>query len=925
VPVWVYSCSIFVLTLACLTAARAQGPADHRHRPLQLSQDGHTQYRIVIGREAEAGEVLAAQELSQFLGRITGARFPVRRDTVPPVAREIVLGRTNRYDIGSAPPELQPATLEGFLIDWQESRLIIAGTIPRASLYGVYDFLERELGCRFLAPGVEHVPHLPTLTVNVVSRRYDPPLEYRNIYAEEQWAVRNRLNATWSWVPMEKALGGVRFAGPSFVHTFGHLVPSETHFAGHPEYYALVDGKRHRAEGGVSGQLCLTHPDVLRIATDSARGWIGDHGDTLQSRLIVSISPNDNGLVCECPQCAAVNNEEGSQSGTLIRFVNGVAEALEADFPTVRVETLAYGPSLQPPAHTRPRDNVIIRFAPIGAEFARPLDDPASDLNRPTFESITRWSAMGAGIYVWHYVVNFHAYFKPFPNLRVLGHDVRFLRDQGMKGLYAQGSQTPGSDLRAMRDYLLARLMWRPETHARQTIEEFCRLYYGAGAAGVLQYVDLLHDEVERLGEPLMWNDGSRAAGIVYSDAFLAAADATLAGAEAAAEAPEQKLRVATERLSVWYLVLQGAFGATGRLVSLPLEWYFRADPDDAGVRERWQSATEFAGWSTIRTDAPWTAQGHEHHGTAWYAIAFDLPETARGRSLALHFGAVDGICDVFLDGVQVGEQKEPPEMMWDKPFSIALPDPVLPGRHVLTVRVEKQSHAGGIWKPVAVLDAATAAPERVREAGRRFMEVSRAIGVTHMSEFYGPPGEQLEKEFYPKIEALLRRPTGHGTEPPPGVLRHSAAALSNPHRTFTVVGDEEALEGSCASQTADRVWTLGQAIRWDITEPLQASADGGSFYRLRARIKVAAPGTDGLAFRFGYAWQEADYAAGLCAEIQVRADEIPDGGWHWYELPEPVQYRAAPHGQFAFVWPADNAANVDAVCLDAFELVPVR
>ena len=39
------------------------------------------------------------------------------------------------------------------------------GNIPRGTLYGVYDFLHEELGCRFLAPEVNHVPSKPTLKV----------------------------------------------------------------------------------------------------------------------------------------------------------------------------------------------------------------------------------------------------------------------------------------------------------------------------------------------------------------------------------------------------------------------------------------------------------------------------------------------------------------------------------------------------------------------------------------------------------------------------------------------------------------------------------------------------------------------------------------------------------------------------------------
>jgi len=45
-----------------------------------------------------------------------------------------------------------------------------------------------------------------------------------------------------------------------YVQTFNRLVPWETYFASHPEYFACVHGKR------IIDQLCLSRPEVLEIA-----------------------------------------------------------------------------------------------------------------------------------------------------------------------------------------------------------------------------------------------------------------------------------------------------------------------------------------------------------------------------------------------------------------------------------------------------------------------------------------------------------------------------------------------------------------------------------------------------------------------------------------------------------------------------------
>ena len=53
-----------------------------------------------------------------------------------------------------------------------------------------------------------------------------------------------------------------------YVHTFQRLIPWQTWFAAHPEYFALMNGKR------VIDQPCLARPEVFDIAVaDSARKW----------------------------------------------------------------------------------------------------------------------------------------------------------------------------------------------------------------------------------------------------------------------------------------------------------------------------------------------------------------------------------------------------------------------------------------------------------------------------------------------------------------------------------------------------------------------------------------------------------------------------------------------------------------------------
>lgn len=141
--------------------------------------------------------------------------------------------------------------------------------------------------------------------------------------------------------------------------------------------------------------------------------------------------------------------------------------------------------------------------------------------------------------------------------------------------------------------------------------------------------------------------------------------------------------------------------------LELPLRWNFITDPEDAGIREEWFKKGVNASWQEIWIDSPWTKQGHDYHGVAWYHTRFTVPaDLWPGAKLDLLFGAVDGYADVYLDGVMIAEQKLTPRVMRNRPFFASLPDEVKPGQTCdLMVRVRKDDGDAGMWKPVCLVE----------------------------------------------------------------------------------------------------------------------------------------------------------------------------------------------------------------------------
>ncbi|MBM3499499.1 MAG: DUF4838 domain-containing protein [Armatimonadetes bacterium] len=462
-----------------------------RCQALTLTQEGKSDYVVVVAAEASPSEQHAAEELQRFLREISGAELPIVGDDQPLAAHEIILGVDNAH-LGQVFPDLPLPVFgkEGFWIRTAGERLIILGGKPRGTLYGVYAFLEDYLGCRWFSSKVSRIAKRPTIELGEINDTQVPALEYREPFYwdafDGDWAARNKANSQTA--RLEEKHGGKITYYP-FVHTFNNLIPPEQYFAEHPEYFSEIDGKRV----GGNTQLCLTNPDVLRLTIAKVREWTESHPGV----NIISVSQNDWGNYCGCANCAAIATAEESQAGPLVAFVNQVAEAIAQDYPDVAIDTLAYQYTRKPPKAIRPHPNVIIRLCSIECCFSHPLATCDYPQNVSFRDDIVGWSKLCDRLYVWDYVTSFANYLNPFPNWDVLGPNIRFFVDNGVKGIFEEGNyNSPGGELAELRAYIMAKCLWDPAYDPDRAMTEFLEGYYGPAAPPIRAYIDLLTAKV---------------------------------------------------------------------------------------------------------------------------------------------------------------------------------------------------------------------------------------------------------------------------------------------------------------------------------------------------------------------------------------------------------------------------------------------
>jgi hypothetical protein len=514
--------------------------------PLRLAGGGKTPYSIVVDPDATIAEKHAAAELAVFLKQVTGSDFPVKVTAQTPAGPLLLVG-PGRVASQVAPTlKLEGLKPDGIVIETVGENLLFAGDRPRGTLYAVYSFLEETVGCRWWSSKVSAIPRLPELTVPEQHVRYVPPLEYRETFWSDafdgDWAARNKSNGNSERLE-EKHGGKIRYGRQFFVHTFALLVPPGTYFKEHPEYFSEVNGRR--LDG--YAQVCVTNEEVKKLITAKVLAYLRED----PTAQIISVSQNDCDNHCRCANCKKLEEAEGSPAGPLLHLVNYVAAEVGRQYPQVTIDTLAYQYTRQPPRHVKPLPNVIVRLCSIECDFAQPLTAPG---NRKFADDIRGWSKICQRVYIWDYTTNFSHYIQPHPNLRVLGTNIRFFVEHGVRGIFEQGGYTSlGAEFAELKAWVLAKSLWNPRLDDQALVREFVNGYYGAAAAPLLQYIQLIHDEAEAK-KTYLTCFSSTTAGFLNL-AMLAKADKLLDQAEAAVkDDPAVLQRVRVARLPLRYV-----------------------------------------------------------------------------------------------------------------------------------------------------------------------------------------------------------------------------------------------------------------------------------------------------------------------------------------------------------------------------------
>ena len=549
---------------------------------LTLVKDGQPVSIIVTNGRPKQAHSQAAEELQEHIRLMSGATLAiVKENELPPDAPRtlILIGQSNQAkNRGVNTESLEPET---FIVKTTDDALILAGedggsksNARKGSLWATYDFLQDQLGCRWIWPGNigRVVPRRATITVGKLDIRETPVVKVRGFrmtaqekhkagYEKEGLGKLLEFGAVYDQVSEDERVWLDRMRmGRSFKLSAGHAFTDwwEKYRETDPEIFALqADGKRRPRKKDKPDfvKMCVSNPrlwdmQLERIKKYAAQGATG---------LWLNACENDgSGGFCVCANCRAWDAdpnaaapvqamEDGSDvdadgtdsaaddlpeslSDRYARWYNELARRSRQLDPESRVVAYAYSRYRSPPTkidHIEP--NVWIGYVGFNA-YPRP-----EEYRKTSFDEWFGWSRLGATVFLRSNSLFYCGEGAPYVVSHQIAEDTRFQIENGLRSTDYDCLQgywaTTGPSY-----YVLARLLWDTDADTDQLLAEFYDSF-GPMSPIVGEYYDYWEDFTVGLGNNpeffgLRRTERMQAYPKFYTKAILAKAQAILDQAE---------------------------------------------------------------------------------------------------------------------------------------------------------------------------------------------------------------------------------------------------------------------------------------------------------------------------------------------------------------------------------------------------------
>ncbi|MCK5804194.1 MAG: DUF4838 domain-containing protein, partial [Lentisphaeria bacterium] len=397
----------------------------------------------------------AADTLIRYVAEASGAtlvKYTVRPDTAP-AAIELRVDAT-----------LKDMDGDGYVIDVTPKGITISGPTAWGVEFGVYEFLERYVGVRWLLPGPDgdDVPQNKTLTVPLGTVEGEPAYFTRDIPAmNREWGRRNRLHAR-----------------VKFHHWLLRLFPPSKYTKTHPEFFPMrADGKRFLPPTDKTNgwQPCFSNSETVTEAVKNITAYFKVHPEATS----YSLGTNDSSGFCLCPECSARMGKERNYVGhrnfsnLYYDWCNRVVEGVLAEYPDKYFGCLGYYDVSEAPTTVKLHPRLISYLTYDRSQYAyAPLKEKDEAVAKAWRD---RCTAIG-----WYDYIYGATYCLPRVYFHTMDDYLRFGRDNNVRAFYAEAYTNWGS---GPKMYVVLKLLWDPDRDVDALLKEWYERAVGVKAA----------------------------------------------------------------------------------------------------------------------------------------------------------------------------------------------------------------------------------------------------------------------------------------------------------------------------------------------------------------------------------------------------------------------------------------------------------
>lgn len=537
-----------------------------------IVRDGRPIAGIVLPEKPTAVARYAAEDLVYHVEKATGAKLPIvcECDSTPEVA--IYLGDTlaardagiNVAALAAETFQLRATANALYIAGKDEDRDPLDRDTSAGTLFGVYEWLERELGVRWLWPGElgTFVPPVRSVALRAVDLTVKPQLFQRHVrpglgFTSGNPALGFTSKAAEEYARVQTVFLRRHRMGRSERFSYGHAFTDwwEKYGKEHPEWFQLVKGKRGPEKPGARFAMCVSNPGLHQKIVSL---WREKGGARRTGRpSFINAVENDILGMCECENCQAWDGPTppdamkyyapnfkvyGSRfvSDRYARFALAVQQLAAKENPDVVVIGYVYFNYFQAPTSgVKLNGNILLGFCPSAGWYPR-KDDEHDWYKRQWAD----WRKTGARLFFRpNYFLD--AYTMPFIFAHQFADD---FRNGARNGMVATDFDSLTGQWAAQGPslYLLMRLHVTPEANPDALLADYYA-GFGPAAAQVKAYFDYWEDYTMRNRQmihdvfydrvAIRWRTWAKAPHRVFPPESFAAADALLAKAAAAAGA----------------------------------------------------------------------------------------------------------------------------------------------------------------------------------------------------------------------------------------------------------------------------------------------------------------------------------------------------------------------------------------------------